>query len=181
MINLIPGNAKKSITLEYWLRVSTSWFFLWAATFLVAIFILVPAYVLINIQVSVYENSAKIAQERITSYEEVSNSLKNASEQAKLIVDGTKQTMMNEYIALFEQLQYPGIELSKVALARSDKGVTPVILDGRAVDRESLAAFRDRLLAEPTVEAVDLPISNLAKDKDIQFTLTVTMDNEVSL
>lgn len=122
MINLIPENAKKSITLEYWLRVSTSWFFLWSATFVVAIFILVPAYVLINIQVSVFENSAKIAQERITSYEEVSNNLKKASEQAKLIVDGSKETMMNQYTALFEKLQYPGIELSKVALARTDKG-----------------------------------------------------------
>lgn len=179
MINLIPSNAKKSITIEYWLRVCTSWFVLWAVTLFVSVIVLVPAYVLINIQVSVYESSAKIAQESVTSYEEVSKNLKQASEQAKLIVNSDDDTNIYAYVDLFEQLQDSSIMITKVAVNRTEKGVAPVTVDGRAVDRESLAAFRDRLLAEESVSSVDLPISNLAKDRDIQFTLTVTMDSKI--
>lgn len=181
MINLIPSNAKKSITLEYWIRVCTAWFFLWSTALLFGVVALIPAFLLINIQVSVFESSAKIAQESVESYAQVTKSLETSTSQAKLIVDARSVPVINDYISLFESLQGPSIELTKITINRSDKGIEPVSLAGTAFDRESLAAFRDRLLADPAVTAVDLPISNLAKDKDIQFTLTVTIDNKVSL
>lgn len=181
MINLIPSNAKKSIALEYWLRVCTSWFILWSGTLIIGACILIPAYALITIQVGVYESSAKIAQESVESYDQVSQNLKTASEQAKLIVDSTSEPKIYMYIGLFERLQAPGIILTKIILSREEEGLSPVILDGTAIDRESLARFRDRLLTEPSINSVDLPIANLAKDKDIQFTLSVIMDNTVSI
>lgn len=181
MINLIPNQAKKSVTLEYWLRVATSWFVLWAVALIIGICVLVPTYVLINIQVSVYEESARAAEDSVANYGSVSKDLITASKQARVIVDDSNKTSIHDYVNLFEGLTGNGITLSEVSLNRSAEGIAPVSVAGKAVDRESLAAFRDRLLNEASIASVDLPISNLAKDKDIQFNLTVTMNNEVSL
>lgn len=181
MINLIPSAAKKSITTEYWLRVVTSWFLVWSAALVVGVFALVPSYVLINIQVSVYEESAKMAQESIDNFQAVSKELVASSRQAGLVMNDVERPVLYDYVTLFESLQNSGIVISEVRLMRSTEGVDPVYVAGEAKDRESLAAFRDRILSQPTVKEVDLPISNLAKDRDIQFGLTVTMHNNVAL
>ena len=57
----------------------------------------------------------------------------------------------------------------------------PVNITGTATDRQSLASFRDRMLAHPLISEVNLPISNLATDKDIQFSITVTMTNQTDV
>lgn len=181
MINLIPGTAKKRVAHEYWVRVATAWFFLWSFALILGACVFIPAYVLINTQVSVYTESAKVAQETVDDYEKVSRDLTASGKQARVILEASDKTPIHKYVSLFESLQGPGITLSKISLARDDTGLSPVTLSGEASDRASLAAFRDRLLAEEVLKEVDLPISNLAKDSDIQFIITVTMANKIAL
>lgn len=177
MINLIPSVAKRSLLIEYWVRVISAWLILWSISLFVSTLMLYPAYVLISSQVSVYEASAREASQKVASYENVSVSLVRSSQQARSIMDELSIPVFSENITLFEGLQGTGIQLSKLGLSRNDDGIAPVFLVGVADDRQSLASFRDRLLAEEQVTAVDLPIANLARDKDIQFTITVTLKN----
>ncbi len=178
MINLIPPKAKKSIQIEYWLRVLSVWFMVWSAALLLGIFILIPAYVLIHLQVKVYSSSVKEASEKIVDYESVSKELQHASQQASKLLAGSEEPLMSEYVTSFKELESANISISSITLQRSDKGIVgPAHIGGEAIDRKALAAFRDRLLAQPGITAVDLPLSNLTKDKDIQFSLTVTFDN----
>lgn len=177
MINLIPPSAKRSLLIEYWVRVMSSWLIIWSVALFASASILYPAYVLIGSQVSANEVSADEASEKVASFENVSTSLERASLQARAIVNQLSTPVFSEYIKLFESLQGTGIQLKKIELSREDAGVAPVTLVGVANNRQSLASFRDRLLAEEEVVSVDLPISNLASDKDIQFTITVTLNN----
>ena len=71
--------------------------------------------------------------------------------------------------------------MSKIQLNRDNKEIAPVSLTGIARDRKTLASFRDRLLAEEQIVSVDLPISNLASDSDIQFIITVVLSNKDSV
>ena len=59
-------------------------------------------------------------------------------------------------------------------LSRDGESVREISISGTAASRQALADFRNRLREEDGVESVDLPISNLAKDRDIPFELTVT-------
>ncbi len=177
MINLIPSSAKKSLLTEYWVRVSSTWLILWSIAFFVGASILYPAYVLIGSQVSVHEDSAKIASQKVASYESVSAALTRTSLQAKVIIDELSGTLFSKYITLFENLQGSGIQLNKIQLSRTNLMIKPVLIEGVASDRQSLASFRDRLLSVENVKSADLPISNLASDKDIQFSITVTFNN----
>lgn len=181
MINLIPQFAKKKVTTEYWLRVITVWFVLWSVALIVAMTLLFPVYIFTSVQANVNAESARTAEESVASFASVSKELEKASLQARYAIEDNRSTRAHQYITLFNSLDGSGVAITSINFSKDTKGAKPVSISGLADNRESLAAFRDRLLAEDSVESVDLPISNLAKDKDIIFNLTVTMNNSVKL
>jgi len=181
MINLIPQSAKKNIIKEYWIRVFSTWLLLWAFALLCGAAILFPAYILVSSQVAVYEASAELASQKVADYETASVALVRASQQAREVVSQADVTPVSSYIELFTQLQGVEINISRLNLATQGNEMMPVNITGTATDRQSLASFRDRMLAHPLISEVNLPISNLATDKDIQFSITVTMTNQTDV
>jgi hypothetical protein len=180
MTNLIPPSAKKAIKREYWVRVLTVWFLLCAGALLLGIFVLVPSYVLISSQVAVYSQSAQQAAEKVVTYDNVSVGLVRASEQAAIIFEGKDTIALSQYVQRLTSLQNQNVRLTDVTINKTKNVVDPIQLAGEASSRQALAAFRDRLLAEPYITAVDLPLSNLAQDRDIIFSLTVSIDNTIT-
>jgi hypothetical protein len=178
MINLIPVKAKQLLKLEYWMRVLAVWLVVWSVAVFAAASILLPAYVLIGSQVSIYEDSAAEVSENVSGYENPSLALVRASQQAKVVVDISAAPLLSDYVLLFEKLEGSGIELDSINVRRVEDVVAPVVLSGVASDRQALTSFRDRLLVEPLIKDVDLPISGLEKDKDLFFSITVTFIND---
>lgn len=184
MANLIPPSAKKSVVIEYWLRVLNVWSLI--ATIVAVLFAItfLPLYVLVDSKIDVYRESAEIASQKIASFEAVSKSLKRATQQAQLVLASTKQNSLFATIEMFATLEREnnGIQLKQINVTQlPGGGFAPVSLSGNARDRQALSDFRDQLLKRDEIEAVDFPLSNLAKDKDITFTITVTMANPDSL
>lgn len=177
MINLIPQKAKRNLRFEYWVRAISVWFITWSVALFAGACIFFPAYVLIGTQINAYQESATAAYEKVAGYENASTELVQASVQAKSIMDEAALPQISKYITLFGQLEKAGIEIKKMSVTRNVEGISPITVAGNAADRQSLASFRDRILATEEVSSVDFPISNLAKDKDIQFSITVTLNN----
>lgn len=177
MINLIPPAAKKGVVVEYWIRVTSVWLILWALASFAAAAISLPAYVLINSQVKEHRASAEIASQKMADYQNVSVALIQASQQAKIVVDEERLPRFSKYVLMLQELQGENINISTVNLGRDKTGITPIVVGGIATDRQTLASFRDRLLADELVAEVDLPISNLARDKDISFMVTIKLVN----
>lgn len=177
MINLIPPKAKKGIIFEYWIRVVSVWMILGSFVLLLGAAVLFPVYVLIGVQIS---DDAIAATEKVNNYENISSQLIRASEQARYIKEESNYDLFSEYLNLFEELKGTAVILNQIQVARKENEVAPVILNGIADDRQSLASFRDRLLSDKNITSVDLPISNLARDKDIPFSITVVLNNEES-
>ena len=178
MINLIPAKAKKALALEYWIRVLSVWLMVWSIALFIGTCVLLPSYVLIQSQVQVYEESFAAVQEKVADYESVSVELVRSSQQAKYIIDEDDLLPFSEYITLFESLQGVGVSLTNININRIGKETQVIALKGVAEDRYVLAEFRDRLLAESVVASVDLPISNLAADRDILFDISVTLTED---
>lgn len=175
MINLIPPAAKRGVRTEYRVRVLSVWLLLWSIALFAAALVLLPASELISSKVDAYVDAAALATEKVASYENASTALVQSSQQAKEVVDEATLPTMSSYIRLFEVLQGDAIEITNVRLVREGATIAPISLTGIAADRQTLASFRDRLLEQEEVTGVDLPISNLATDRDIQFTITVTL------
>lgn len=180
MINLIPQSAKKQIIIEYWLRVLTVWIILLSVVAVVGMAIMFPVYVLVKTQADVYRESADAAVQKIAVYENVSTGLVQSSQQAKIILETNREAPLTQYISLFGALESDSLILSGFLINRGKNGVESVQLTGTALNRQALADFRDRLLAIEVVEKVDFPISNLAKDRDISFDMTVTLKQQSS-
>jgi hypothetical protein len=173
MINLIPPSAKKKIITEYWARTVSVWFYIWASALLLGAFVMVPVYVLVDLQVSNSSESAASAEAVLASYDDLSKQLNSANIDAKSLLESRRYGLLSDYTKLFFELENSDVSLSQVSISRAKDGIGPVQISGSATTRQALASFREALLDLSKVESVDLPISNLAKDKDIQFTLTV--------
>lgn len=177
MINLIPRSAKKNIVTEYWVRVLSTWLILWAFAIVCGTAILFPSYILISSQVTAYEESADLASKKVADYESASVALIQSSQLAREIVVLSETDSLSSYVDLFTSLQGADILIERFSLSQEDSKILPVRISGEATDRQSLASFRDRMLDHPLITEVDLPISNLASDKDISFSIIVTMGN----
>jgi len=176
MINLIPKVGKKKILLEYWTRVTSVWFLVWAITLIACTSIVLPVYVQIGSLIKVYEASTVAVAEKVESIENISPDLKAATNQARRIAAESKLRRLSELIALFNELQGAGIKLTDIRLVRQTDNLVAITLEGQSDTRQSLSSFRDRLLADSEIKSVNLPISNLEKESDIKFSLTVELN-----
>lgn len=181
MINLIPPKTKKRLQAEYWVRVVSVWLVLWSIGLLIGASVLLPVYVLIGSQVDTYEASANEASQKVADYERAAQLMQRSNEEAKMIDDSFRVPRISTYIDRFNALRESGIQITEVLVGQKEGELTPAIIQGVADDRVSLASFRDRLLEEDAVASVDLPINNLARDKDIVFSLTVNFNNKTDL
>jgi hypothetical protein len=138
--------------------------------------VLLPAHVLIGSQVDTYAKTAADASVKVADYQQAAADLASASRLARLAIDSARPTAFSSYVSLLQAQQRKDIVLREIAITRTQaEGVQPIRVVGQAQDRQSLASFRDRLLAQDEIAAVDLPISSLAQDRDIEFNLTVTL------
>ncbi len=180
MINLLPQHAKKELVKEYWLRTVTVWCLLWSLTILIGIILLVPPYMLISLQTNAYRESAESATEKNESYDAVAKELTRASERASAMSDHFARPAAASYLELLKQFENESLSITQIGFEKNAEGVLPIKVSGVAKDRQALAGFREAMLANEAIESVELPISNLAKDKDIVFDVVVTMTNGAS-
>jgi len=179
MINLIPPIARKSIVIEYWVRVISVWFFILAAVATVAIFLALPVYVLLSTQVNVYEQSAAEATQRVNEYDLSAGALVRANVMAQKIYELEEVEKFSTTITDIEALQGSDIVIEGFNFTRTENKLAPVEVSGTAATRQALADFREALLTQKNVSDVVLPISNLAKDRDIEFSLSVVLKEAI--
>jgi hypothetical protein len=175
MINLIPEVVRTAIVKEYWVRVVTVAFFMFSAVLVAVVLIASPVYVLITTQVDAYATSANEAAMRVADFDVSSSELVRANQMSAQIAALESETKFMDVVNMVELVPKTGIEISSYSFNRSGGKVSPIQIAGVAETRQTLAAFRDELLKNDRVLDAVLPISNLAKDKDLDFLLTVTI------
>ncbi|MCB9810661.1 MAG: hypothetical protein H6779_02425 [Candidatus Nomurabacteria bacterium] len=178
MINLIPPTAKKQITKEYWVRVISVWLFAVSVAGLLVAISLLPVYVLVTSQVGTYASSAKEVAAKVADYDLSASALTMAKRQSALLVELQQLEQFSSLMAAIDDLQGSMIIINDYEFLRAGMAVESVEVKGIADTREALVEFRDNLSALPEVKDVKLPISDLAKDKDIGFTLSVNLNTD---
>jgi hypothetical protein len=175
MINLVPAIVRKTIVKEYWIRVVSVFLFLSALLSVLCIIFALPVYVLISAQVEAFSASATEAAARVAEFDVSTSALTKANTHAQKIVSQKNTKDFTAVLTKLESLASSGVVLRSYEFTRKEGALAPIQVVGKAETRQSLADFHASLRAEPMVEKVDLPISNLAKEKDIDFTMTVTL------
>jgi hypothetical protein len=175
MINLLPTIAKKRLLGNYWSRVVVTWMVVWSIALIISMVLILPTSVLIGSQILKDDESMQQVEENVLGFEAVAAEITRANLLAVFISNESRTIKMSEYINFFRSVEREGVYLNGIDLTREGLEVKRAIVSGVAENRQALSSLRDTLLASEYVEEVDLPISNLAQDKDIPFSLDISI------
>jgi hypothetical protein len=176
MINLIPPHARKTVKIEYWVRVGTVWTILVAIGLLIAAVFFLPSYVLIKSQLSAYESSYNEASASDASYQGLESEVQLANAQAQRLLTNEATYSFTSILDELELLTTEAIEVEEITMERSETlELKQFTIRGTAATRIDLVAYRDAIEAHSFFTSAELPISNLAKDRDVPFSVTVTV------
>ena len=178
MINLIPPHARRRVITEYWVRVLAVWLLLLGSALLIIAILNLPVYVLLNNQKDAYLAQSEKAMTLSIDLDATEATINRTNEIARLLAQGESEVPFTEYIVRLEELTNESVVLTDITLTRdTSEAVKEIQLTGLAETRQSLANFRNDIEADQFFDAVELPISNLAKDEDILFSVKITPAN----
>ena len=180
MINLIPNEEKKRMTLDFNNRLWVLFLLVMNFSILVACISIVPAYIFsVDKNAAVkknldYQNAHPLdsgQQQSLDTVKALNNKLlliKNA-EESKILIS---QRVVNAILLNKD----PKIKITQIDYTESDPVQGKKIsISGTAPTREDLLAFRQTLEENTSAfKKVDLPISNFVKESDLQFSLSLS-------
>lgn len=178
MLNLIPLEQKKRLEKEY----KTRKFIMWATHVVVvlsiSIVLLIPSYILSRTKAGEVMNELDHVK-RVLDTElqpsEVTRELMEAAQNAQDLKPFTQTNSVYQLVKIFES-KPANIRISNIIFdnEREPEPAT-ITLTGIAADRESLRVFGRLMEARAEFATVDLPVSNFAKEKNIEFNMIITI------
>jgi hypothetical protein len=174
MINLIPPGAQKQVKREYWMRVFTVWIILVASACVMIATLYMPVYVLVKSQLDAFLQAYTQASVESESFKDSEQAVEKANDIAELLSAANKALPFSTVIFELEEVSKEhGVSITEFVLLRDKGKLQPIVLRGTADSRLDLTSFRDAVEAHDLFKSAELPLSNLAKDKDITFSITI--------
>jgi len=176
MFKLLPQQEKKRLHKEYLARL-----FIVALTFIfcaqvIGIISLVPAFLLSKAKVDQITAEQRALGQTLEKERDVD--LDEDIKKAKAQVDQLQlSTTTMATGKLFESIindRTAGIKIVSFNLDRRDGSQSSLVLNGTAITRDTLVLFQKTLEKEAMFSLVDLPVSDLAKSRDLTFSLRIT-------
>lgn len=176
MINLIPPDAKGAIRREYIVRVSSVWIALVGCALLGASFLLLPTYLFYSNQIRASVREAASSEERLEAYERMRASLSEAQTFAKRLSLSIESVRASDILAHIEDALTEAIALEGLQIVQEEKG-TRIEVRGKARTRDALRVFLRRIESDTYFLDAQVPVSDLAKDTNLLFTMTVRLNH----
>lgn len=177
LTNLLPSHRKRFLSRDYLYRLAVV--ALWLLILLVVIhgLLLVPAYLYAHQQIKGREEqlAALQAAQNAATGDELRARVGALEAKAKqLSVLGTQASASGAVRAVLVAPR-TGVRLQGITYAPSTKPAEhKMTLNGVASTRDALQRYIEALDTLPFVEKAELPISAYAKERDIEFTITLT-------
>jgi len=175
MINLIPPEGQKSVRKEYTLRVLATMSFLFGFIVVLLSVAHIPTYVLVGAQIN--DLDAITAQDI-----ERDEAIRIVEDEVKLTRSIIAQFKRNQGITnptnIFYEINSRSSDeiLFKAFILQSgNKNTRTVQVQGVATTREALAQFKTSLESSSLFSQAEIPISDLARDTELPFTITITL------
>lgn len=175
MINLIPPAGRARIVREYWIRVIAVWLFLFGTGCLLVAALLLPTYVLIHSQTSLLSQTVAVNIDKVTTFDVSVLKLTEATNLARLLTGEGTTTLTSWYLTNLETSAGTEVTIRSYDFDRPFLRGGTVTIAGVATTRQALANFRDQVASDPVFSAVNLPIGTLIKDRDVLFSMRITL------
>lgn len=176
MINLLPPEAKGAMRKEYIVRLLSVWAALCGCALVGASFLLLPTYLFYSNQIrnSIKETSA--SEEKLQAFEHMRVSLSEAQTFAKRLSLSIESVKASDILTHIEDALTEEIALEGLQIVQEEKG-TRIEVRGKARTREALRVFLKRIESDTYFLDAQVPVSDLAKDTNLLFTMTVHLNH----
>ncbi len=176
MINLIPESAKRRIRREYLARVFSVWAFLLSLAFCASTALLVPSYVLYARQIHAVTTISESLKKKSESFKSINTTLKEANVFAsQLSATSTNAVHAAEVLSHLEASRPLNVSLAGLSVVVDEKKGPTIVARGTAKTREDLRTFIEALKRDAFFDNAQVPVSDLAKDAELDFTVTLTL------
>jgi len=150
--------------------------FLSAFVLLVIAALGIPTFVLMNTLNSTLAGQVDDARTKEDAYKESEKIIKDTNALIRHLKPATAPVRFSELIYELDNIADSGVKLTQFTFQEGDEEkLANVAVAGIASTRVSLSEFRDDVESHPLFESVELPISNLVKDRDITFSMIVSV------
>ncbi len=175
MFNLLPKREKDTIRTEYRTRLVVVVLCFSFATFLIAGISLLPSLLLSS-------QREKSAQERVDDISKrvkegevarLDEALLDAKKKLSLLRRESPRIYLYELLVKISSLKSGNVAIENVTVTEMVGGKREVHVGGEAANRTALVSFSRALEGTGLFEAVEIPVSNFAKDTAIPFSINV--------
>lgn len=176
MVNLLPQKYIRTLKRTYYVRLVTTLVLLLTIGVAVGAILLIPSYV-------VAERAAESAERYLAAIEEttslreragVSQTVRALSERLRILNANTQQPRGGAALDALLAERTEGIRITGIGFAKGDSDAIALSVAGVASSRTALLTFVDALRSAGTFGGVDVPVSQLAQDANIPFSITAT-------
>jgi hypothetical protein len=173
MFTLLPQQQKKSLFRQYRTRLSIVFLVFIASFFLVSTILLLPSYVYLSFSKSTLDEQVVSLEKKIKDKSNKGIMTILGGIQSNLALIKPDETEVASVIKKVTDDMNSDISISSFSYTFSANNNSSLTFKGVAKTRSALIDFSKELKKELLFSGVDLPISNLAKENDISFNITV--------
>jgi Tfp pilus assembly protein PilN len=173
MVNLLPTAHERSLKRDYYLRLISLVALMLSLVIFLGGLLLIPSYFLARA-------SADASTRYVAALEETVGLRERSGVGATVATLAERVRILNEYAAApvtpgivtaLIGAMPKGIALTSLSITRTSAGAS-VSINGSAASRDALLSFATALKDVHAFSGVALPVSQLASDKDIPFSLS---------
>lgn len=182
-MNLLPSTEKqglkKGLKLRFWITA----LFILSSVFIAGFILLMPAYLLTPKNFLELQTADFLKKQDPALVEEINNLPKEIDLKSKFLqsnVNGTSTVEMFSKIISYlpNEVSITSISFSKNQTYKEKNG-TLIVVSGISKSRDSLVAFSNLLEKSGMFSDVNMPVSNLAKDKGNSFSLSLFIEKRI--
>ena len=177
MYHFLPLAEKRLLRQEYRIRFVIVALVVFSILVLLGTAFLLPTWFVANIKEQTVEKRMDILQHTISKKQDgaLNTISDNTKSEIKLLRNGEDFVPFRTVLEIIIDNRSSGVSLQSFSFSRVNiDGDITVVVRGVYRDRDSLVNFRKNLEREKMFTRIDLPIANLAKGRDADFSIELT-------
>lgn len=170
--NLLPKEYIQRANYERLSRFFTILHIYVASVITIGTVLLLPSYFFLTYEEEGVRSQIEVAKKgvEVQRVEEVESKIRKINEKFALVATHPFPPVP-EYLDTITGRIPEGVTLTSFAYAKDEQAIKLV---GKALERDQFLQFLDNLKTEKTFLSIDSPISNLLKESDLTFTITIS-------
>ncbi len=179
MFNVLPENIKREIKSNYRMRLIVVCLLIIIVVQVSALVFMLPSWVSSYYRQKDVANRAEKMNQNLPAIDmtAIDSEIKSTNFKLKILTSTLEYPEIIPYINLILENKTNSIKLNSLTYTLPNQSSAKFNLNGVADSRDALLAFVKNIQNTGKFKAVDLPISNFAKDKNIRFSLDLTINS----